>query len=167
MTNQQALRKIKRHQPTSPDDFRALGLLGRFVGAGVFRETYRIRGTNLIVKFPLDEAPKDKPADYTCGRVHTRTEVKRIAKLSTIPVLRPHLPKVWYADLKHGVVVMTHYVKASGGYGGWNRIELLGRIIRKLVKLVAHTEMNDIHGDNVRLAGDKHSRRLVFVDLGY
>jgi hypothetical protein len=166
MTNQKALRKIRRHRPTSLNEFKDLGLLGRFVGAGVFRESYRIRGTTLIAKFPLDEAPKNKPPCYTCGISHTRTEVARIKKLRAVAVFRPHVPRIWYHDARHGIVVMTYYPKL-GGHGGWDRITLLGKVIRKLLRKVAHVQMNDIHGDNIRMTAGRYNKRLIFVDLGY
>ena len=166
MRTQEALRKIRTHQPTSLKNFKALGLLGKYVGSGVFRESYRIKGTNLIVKFPLYDAMSERKSAYESGIAHTRTEVRRFYKLRCVKALRSHLPKIWYFDLRHGIVVMTHYAK-FGGYGGWNKIELLGKIINKLIRQYAHTTMNDIHGDNTRMAGENFNKRIVFVDLGY
>lgn len=165
MRTQEALRKIKTNRPTSLKEFETLGLLGMYVGAGVFRESYRIRGTNLIVKFPLNDAGLGMPPDYKDGIAHSRTEMCRLDKLWKIKALRAHLPKVWYYDKTHGIIVMTHYIKLFG-YGGWKKIELLGKVINKLVKQYAHTSMTDIHGDNTRMTAGR-KKRIVFVDLGY
>jgi hypothetical protein len=166
MRTQEALRRIKRHRPTSLNDFKALSLLGKYVGSGVFRETFRVKGTNLIVKFPLNEARSERKPVYKSGIAHTRTEMRRFYKLRRVKALRSHLPKIWYFDPRHGIVVMTHYAK-FGGYGGRNKIELLGQVINKLMRQYAHTPMNDIHGDNTRMAGGKFNKRIVFVDLGF
>ena|SRR5271166_1351420 len=165
MQTQQALRRIQTKRPTSPKEFRDLGLLGRYLGCGAFRQSFRIRGTSLIVKFPLNESTGHKPV-YKSGIGHSRTEMRRYKKLHHVKALRPHLPKVWYYDAKHGVIVMTHYAKL-GGYGGWTRIGLMGNVIRKLILQICRTAMNDINGDNIRMAGGKYNKRLIFVDLGY
>ena len=45
-------------------------------------------------------------------------------------------------------------------------VELLGKIIKKLVSRIARVQMSDIHSDNVRKRrGDWMS--AVFTDLGY
>jgi len=166
MRTQEALRKIKTYRPTSLKEFKTLGLLGRYVGSGVFRESFRIRGTNLIVKFPLNESRHGRTPVYKSGIAHSRAEMRRVHKLKKIKALRAHLPKVWYYDKTHGIVVMPHYIKL-GGYGGWNKIEMLGKVINKLMKQYAHTAMNDIQGDNTRMTAGKYNKRIVFVDLGY
>ena len=155
MRTQEALRKIRRHRPISPKGFKSLGLLGAYIGGGVFRETFRIKGTNLIVKFPLNEAES--------GIGHMRTEMRRLAKINQVKALRPHLPKVWYYDKSYGIIVMTRYIQPSKS----RTLYLMGEIIRKLVKQYAHTEMNDIHEDNMMMTAGKNNKRLVFVDLGY
>src|SRR5208283_4979132 len=127
MRTQEALRKIRTHRPTSLNEFKTLGLLGRYIGSGVFRESFHVRGTNLVVKFPLNESWSDKKPKYKSGIAHSRTEMRRFKKLRRIKALRSHLPKIWYYDQGHGIVIMTHYAK-FGGYGGWNKIELLGKV---------------------------------------
>jgi len=42
-------------------------------------------------------------------------------------------------------------------------VELLGKVVQKLVSKIVGVRMSDIHTDNVREA----SGRLVFIDLGY
>jgi hypothetical protein len=165
MRTQEALRKIRTQRPTSLKEFKTLGLLGRYIASGVFRESFRIKGTNLIVKFPLNESESDKKPEYRSGIAHTRTEMRRLKKLMRIRALRSHLPKVWYYDQSHGVVVMTYYANFDG-YDACDKIELLGKVINKLMRQYAHTAMNDIQGDNTRMAGGKN-KRLIFVDLGY
>jgi hypothetical protein len=113
------------------------------------------------VKFPLNEGTKKKP-DYNEGIEHSRAEVRRILKLAKVKELRPHLPAVHYYDRSNGIMVMTWYPKLSEG---WNRIDLMENVIRKLVRRIAHTTLSDSSGDNIRMAGKPN--RLILVDLGY
>ena len=62
-------------------------------------------------------------------------------------------------DKKNGVLVMSYYHRMTPERG----VELLGKIVQKLVSKIARVQMADIHADNVRNAAG----RLIFVDCGY
>lgn len=157
MRKAKALKLIRKHSPSNPVAFVKLGFRLNYLGAGVFREVARIAGCDLVVKFPLDEA--DGPAE---GIAHSISEMSRIEKLSRVPELKPHLPKVFYFDRKNGIIVMQFYPELKPNAA----VELLGKILRKLVSRVAKVSMNDIHDGNVRRKR-KGWEQLVFTDLGY
>jgi hypothetical protein len=149
--------RIVKARPTSPTAFKSIGVKLRYLDAGVFREVYKISGCPLVVKFPLDD---DGIAD---GIQHSISEVNRINRLSKIKELVPHLPKILYHDRKNGILVMRYYPRPRDAE---QTVEMLGKIIKKLVSRIARVQMSDIHADNVR------RQRLdwcsaIFTDLGY
>ena len=117
-----------------------------------------MQGCPLVVKFPLND-----DEGFGEGRAHSTSEVNRINRLSRIQELKPHLPKVHYHDKENGVLVMSYYHKMSDD----RAVELLGKIVQKLVSKTARVKMSDIHADNIRCQKDANVGRLVFVDLGY
>jgi hypothetical protein len=119
---------------------------------------YKIQGCPLVVKFPLNEEQ-----DFDGGVQHSASEVRRIARLSRIQELKPHLPKVHYFNKENGVLVMSYYHRITPERG----VELLGKIVQKLVSKIARVQMSDIHADNIRCQKDANVGRLTFVDLGY
>lgn len=155
MTHQQAttkaLRLINKNKPASQKEFEALGLKFQLIDAGCFREVFAIKGTNLVVKLPFDE-----------GKYHSISEIKRIEKLSKVKELVPHLPKVYYFDRKTGIIVMRYYPQIKQE----DQIELLGKVVKKLVKRIAGVNMGDIHDNNIRKKRQDWAT-LIFVDLGY
>jgi hypothetical protein len=116
---------------------------------------YKTVGTPLVIKFPLNE-----DQDFDGGVQHSISEVRRIKRLSQIKELIPHLPKVHFHDRKSGVLVMDYYQPLSSD----KAVELLGKVIRKLVSRIARVAMNDIHCDNVRKG---RRGEVTFCDLGY
>ena len=145
------LSRITKSRPTTPVEFRAIGIKLRFIDAGVFREVYKISGAPLVVKFPLDND----------GIQHSVSEMRRIRRLGRIKELLPHLPKVLYFNGKSGIVVMEYYKALDPEKG----VELLGKVIKKLVSRIAKVAMSDIHADNIRQG--KRGEVVVFSDLGY
>ena len=155
---QTVLRAIIKNRPRTPEEFRAAGIKLRYIDHGVFREVYKIQGCPLVVKFPLNEEQ-----DFDGGVQHSASEVRRIARLSRIQELKPHLPRVHYFDKKNGVLVMSYYHRMTPERG----VELLGKIVQKLVSKIARVQMTDIHADNIRVQKGAGVGRLVFVDCGY
>ena len=84
-----------------------------------------------MVKFPLDND----------GIQHSVSEMRRIRRLGRIKELLPHLPKVLYFNGKSGIVVMEYYAALDPEKG----VELLGKVIKKLVSRIANVAMSDIH----------------------
>jgi hypothetical protein len=136
-----------------PADFKAAGIRLRYIDEGAFRQVYKVSGCPLVVKFPLD---KD-------GIQHSVSEIRRIRQLGRIKELVPHLPKIHYFDRKSGVLVTHFYPRPKNDA---ETVELLGKVIKKLVSRIARVGMSDIHADNVRKhRGDWMS--AIFTDLGY
>lgn len=155
-----AIALIQKHRPTEPTEFKKIGLELRFLGAGVFREGYRIIGTDLCVKLPMGEG-RGARLDYHAGKVHSTVEHCKIARLSKYPELRPHLPRVYYHDRKTGVLVMSYH---DDFVYETERLEELGKVVGKLIKRLTGVVCRDIHGNNIR---QRKSGQLVFTDLGY
>ena len=143
--------RITKLQPTTVADFRTTGIKLRYIDEGVFRKVYKISGCPLVVKFPLDND----------GIQHSVSEMRRIRRLGRIKELLPHLPKVLYFNGKSGIVVMEYYKALDPEKG----VELLGKVIKKLVSRIAKVAMSDIHSDNIRQG--RRGEIVVFSDLGY
>jgi hypothetical protein len=160
-----ALRKIRKHQPKTLLETSKLGLVLVHVGNGTFRESYRITGTPLLIKFPIVERFHDDVegawityrTDDTDGKSHSRAEIRKIQKLSQFKSIRPHLPPVYYFNSKDGVMVTKYFCKIAPD---WTYAPMLSAIIRELT----HVALEDLFGDNVRL---NEKDVPIFVDLGY
>jgi hypothetical protein len=156
-----ALKKIRTQHPTSRSEFVSAGLSLKEIGEGVFRKTYRISGTSLVVKFPL----RDSERDAREGRQHSAAEVRRIKKLSGVPVIKGYLPKVYYHDKKSGTVVMSYHKKFNNQEA---QFEKLGELTTRLIRRLTGVTVGDIHGGNVNVKDNAPKKpSLVFIDLGY
>ena len=148
--------RITRNRPTTVIAFREAGIKLRYLDEGVFRQVFKISGCPLVVKFPLEGEIAD-------GVQHSASEVNRVKRLSKIKELVPHLPKIHYHDRKNGVLIMQFYPRPRNDA---ETVEMLGKVIKKLVSRIARVQMSDTHADNVRKRrGDWTS--AVFTDLGY
>ena len=159
LTTRQVLVRIRKHHPATFEDAKKLGINFRFLGAGVFRETYRVKDTDLIVKFPLLEGRK---IGRKQGILHSWCEIRKIERLKKT-ALAPFLPTVYYYDRRNGVIIMKFYEESLA----WETNELLGRVIRHLMRKYEGINLGDIHGDNVRVNSTSGLDRAVLVDLGY
>lgn len=105
LTISSVVQKLKRHRPTSAEEFKKLlGVELVHAGRGGSREAFAIKGTRLIVKFPMY-----KESDYQCARAHARKEIRRIQQIRTherYRALRRYIPKFYYIDCENGIVVM-------------------------------------------------------------
>ena len=153
-----ALKLIRKHEPVTPKEFRKLGLGLESIGEGIFREVAKIKGCDLVVKFPLS----DGGGCYSEGIQHSISEMNRITRLARVPELKPHLPKVFYFDRANGIIVMQYYPPL----GEADAVEYLGKIVKKLVSKMCKIAMSDIHDGNIRKKR-KGWEQLVFIDLGY
>ena len=123
----------------------------------MFRRVFKVSGCPLVIKFPL-------AGEFNDGVQHSISEVARIKRLGRVKELIPHLPKIFYHDRKNGVLVMKYYPKMEDA----RAVELLGKVVKKLVSKIVGVKMSDIHADNVRHQGDaSDTGRLIFTDLGY
>ena len=161
MKTAKALRLIRTSRPVTPKQWSDLGFKFDVLGHGVFREACRIKGTDLVVKSPLNEG-RGGELDYSEGIQHSKSEMNRLGRLARIDVLKPYLPTVYYYDAKHGQIVMKYYPPIDETL----KVELLGKVVKSLVSKLAGVTMGDIHEDNIR---QKRAdwQVCVFTDLGY
>jgi hypothetical protein len=161
MNTARALRLIRQHKPVTPQEWAALGFKFTVLGSGVFREACRIKGTDLVVKSPLDEG-RGPHHDYSEGIQHSKSEMNRLGRLARIDVLKPYLPTVYYYDAKYGQIVMKYYPPIPR----YQSFEVLGNVIKSLVSKLAGVTMGDIQEGNTRLKR-KDWTVPIFTDLGY
>jgi len=161
-----ALRLIRKGQPETYDETIALGLGLSQVGKdeGAFRAAYRIVGTTLLIKFPLQyrcrrlETGGSEVWSDKDGKHHTRMEVKKILALQKFPVIRRHIPPVYYFNSRDGVLVTKYFEKSR-------RVrESVSRLLGKMVKQYCGVTLGDLTPDNLRAQSNDH---LVIIDLGY
>ena len=152
VAKRRALRIVRKTQPaTLLDAVDIAGLNLREIGAGCgsFRRTYRVVGTNLVIKFPkIGEECKQ----------HTKDEVRKIRALSKFKSLRPHLPPVYYYNGRDGVMVTDYYPYICPEK---SKNVILSDVIRELTGI----HLDDIMGDNVR--SKEKGGNPIFCDCGY
>jgi len=124
----------------------------RLLGKGLFRSGYKIKGCDLVIKFPGDDA-EDKQ--------HSRAEIRRLRRLRKAGTLGEFLPEVFYYDPKSGVVVMRYYREFENFE---KQADAMGRMIQKLIFRIARVRCTDIHTENVR---KRDMKDAVLIDLGY
>jgi hypothetical protein len=155
-----ALRLIRRGQPKTVEEAASLLVGLDKIGQGAFRTAYRIRGTNLLIKFPLmynygvsgREDWNDKE-----GKNHTRMEVKKIRALMEFPIMRKHIPPVYYFNGRDGVMVTRYYPKSKWVSCATNNL------VSDMVKEYCGVTMGDLSPDNLRT----ETGNLIFIDCGY
>lgn len=159
MNASQVLRKIKTSRPSTPSEFRALGIPLIKEGAGSFRIVMRVRGLNLAVKFPQSYGPE---MGLRVGKMHSTVEVRKINKLKRIPWMRPHIPRVYFHDKKSGVLVVSWHPEFRNTTTSFRA---LGRLMTKVIAKKTGITVSDIHEDNTRRG--RTAKDSVLVDLGY
>lgn len=146
------VRRIRALKPKTIRELRAAGIAARLLGTGAFRNGYKIRNCDLVVKFPLSEF----------GVTHSAHEMGRLRRLRRIKVLDRFLPEVYYYDKKSGVIVMKHYAAFRDFE---EQADAMGNMIEKLIFRIARVKCTDIHTENIR-QGRYPNARAVLVDLG-
>jgi len=160
MTQSRALRLIKINRPENLLEASNLGLKLVHIGSGSYRKVYRVKDTDLVIKFPEAE-------DWSCdGKQHSKAEAARIKKLYKYKSLRPHLPKIYFHDPKSGVLVTKYYERYNkkraevGAYRckdiSWER----GLICRMMEEMTG-VAIWDLYDDNLRLDNNE----VKFIDI--
>lgn len=155
-----ALKLIRLNQPKNLLETHQLGLTLIHTGGGAFRTSYRIKGTTLLVKFPVIlDRPNGETNDFE-GKNHTRMEVKKIRRLRKDRIMAGHMPPIYYFNARDGVLVTKFYKTVRD----WRTVSGRNRLMSKLIKCLTGVVLDDILGDNVKIDGHD---KLIFVDLGY
>jgi len=117
----------------------------RYLGSGIDRKAFLIRGTDIVLKL----------SEY---RGQSSRELKRISSIKRkTPSLRKYLPKVYRYGCrisKNGdsSVVAMEYCSKRATY---EEVEKIERLFKNL---------NDVHGNNVRKT---RTGEVKIIDLGY
>lgn len=148
LTLEKAIALIKKHQPHYSWDMNG-ELPLKFLGAGVYREVFAIKGLGVAVKFPLEGMG---------GVDHSRKEIRAFEKLfkRAPAALRKHLPEIYYTNKRTGVIVMKEY-KPCHSAG-----DKLSKMLREFFKQPSGGDYDDYGYCNFGLDG----RRLIALDLG-
>ena len=161
MNLRQAIARIRRFKPTTVEEFAQAGLsLEILKTVSVFREVYLVKDLPLVVKFPL----WDKDGNTSEGRRHTNAEIRRIAKMATVPKLRKYLPRIYYHDPKAGIVVARRYPDYDKTV---DPSDTLGRFVERLIKDFTGIKLSDVHEDNVRSRDGSYRGCPILLDCGY
>lgn len=151
----QIVRKIKKHRPETPAEFRELGIPLVREGAGIFRVAYRVKKLPLLVKFPVDD-------DATGGKAHSANEVRKIRRLSKFRWVKSYLPTIYFHDKQSGVLVVSWHDEFATDNDAFIA---LGALASRALKIATGVLVSDIHGDNVRRGAQR--RKIILIDLGY
>lgn len=147
---QRALRLIRRHEPKNLLEASKLGIgVLVYVDEGAFRKVYRLKGTDLLIKF-------ERNTRYH----HTRSEVRKIMQLRELKFWRKHTPPVYYFNDTDGVLVTKFFRKSTKERQKYATYNFISKLIWDTYKV----RFDDLYDDNVHLSDDKN---LVFTDLGY
>lgn len=155
MSVKYVLRKVRAAKPSTPKEFRALGLALRAIGSGAFRDVFKVVNCDLVVKFPME--------GRTHGKKHTLSEVRRLTRLRKSRVMRPHLPEVFYLDKQHGIVIMRYYPEYESFEA---QADSMGNLIQRLIYAHTRVRTSDIHTGNVHKRRTNHEQSVI-IDLGY
>lgn len=105
MTVREVIESFNGKRPRTVNDLLTKCLLPlSFLGAGSFRECYRIVGTNLVVKVPI------RGSYLPVNKRHSRLEWDAYQKIQTdaaLTELRYLVPKFHYFDPDSGIILAT------------------------------------------------------------
>jgi hypothetical protein len=152
-----AIARIRKAKPTTPGEFAQAGvpLEKKAIGAGTFREVVKVKDCELVVKFPLAE----EDDDYSYGIRHSALEMKKLERLAQFKWMHRFLPKVYYYDCGHGIIVMRFYEETGDEeFAVANR-----KFVHALLKRCTGVTISDYGECNVGLRGVD----LVLIDIGY
>jgi tRNA A-37 threonylcarbamoyl transferase component Bud32 len=131
----------------------------RLLGVGLYREGFKVRDCDLVIKFPRQMALKSGKKSLTEGKKHSAQEIRRLRRLRQVGTLNTFLPEVFYYDKKSGVIAMKYYSKFSDFE---EQADAMGGIIESLIFRLTRVRCGDIHTDNVRQDKD----HAIIIDLG-
>lgn len=159
-----AISRIRAYKPVNLEGFVWAGvpLEKKPIGTGAFREVLQVKDCPLVVKFPLAEGLEDDDLpDFRSSVRHSALEMKKLERLTKFKWMRRFLPKVYYYDRKHGIIVMQFYEDFDyDSFYGCASAEFVRTLIRRSTGVM----ISDYGPDNVRRGKDD---QLVLIDCGY
>jgi hypothetical protein len=159
MKLQTAIARIHKAKPVTPSDFAGAGvpLEKAAIGTGAFREVVKVEGCPLVVKFPLDCGSYSQ--DGLAGIAHSALEMKKLKRLRRFRWMRKFLPKVYYYDRKHGIIVMRHYELMTK-----SNFLFDAKLVYALIKHSTGVNISDYTWGN---AGISNRGFPILLDCGY
>lgn len=161
-TLKKLIKICKDNKINSDWDLKCKGVKMTDLGSGSFRNVYKIRGMDIVVKFPNDNDNLE----------HSRQEVdihKRIMKSKRkFKAIQPFMPKIYHYNSNTGVVLME-YCKPITAYKKFNKAIETGEIRTMITHLQKHIDQNsykwdfDIECGNMGIGKDK---KYKVIDLG-
>lgn len=154
------MQKLLKYNPKDLKDFKKLKLEMIPLSSGAYRTVYRVKGSNVVVKIPVN--------DDSSNRVHAREEVRAINNIKRFKrkyaKLIPMMPEVYYFNETSGVTAMKYYKKIRG-----NVAYTVAGLVEDVVELTMKDKNlyiggMDIHGSNVHV--DENGNPII-IDLGY
>lgn len=134
------------------------------LGAGSFRNVYRIVNSPFVVKFPhLGTSGSDTAGPQRCIK-HSSLEADKHRHFMGFHELRNCLPKLYFHDKKTGVIVMEYIDEDNTSSCEYRRSERMGDMIGILIKSLTRRKLTDISENNLKLAKDG---QLKFIDLAF
>jgi hypothetical protein len=94
----EVVRRLKMARPYEASDLEGV-LCVKEMDSGCFRTAYHVTGTRIVIKFPME----------SCGRSHSRREIRRIREILnrvSLRHMRRYVPKIYYADYQNGVLAL-------------------------------------------------------------
>jgi hypothetical protein len=154
LDEEEVIRLFKKYKPEDYDEVESVFKL-KYLGSGIFRRAYQIRGLDLVVKTP------DGASRFDSNLRHAKEEIRkiqRIRKAKKYSPLRRYLPKIHYFNKYNGVMLMTKYSKWPS-----NTKDVVTQIISNLITDLRGHE-GDLHENNI--ARDEWGEPVI-IDLGY
>lgn len=149
---------IVKYEPQTMDDVEGMGISFESIGEGLFREAFRIKGANLVIKVPKTDGDESWEDCYK----HAMDEVKKVKsfrKGKKYRVLWRYLPKILYVNERSGLILMPYYRKLS-----ISKREIVADMISNLFCDLGRDNGGDVHESNVALG---EYDEPVVLDFGY
>jgi hypothetical protein len=124
------------------------------LGSGAFREAYLINNA-AVVKFPI--------GDHESNLYHSQKEIAMIRKINNkakYRALRPFLPKVYYTDYRHGILIVERCYKLKAGIP-YIVADIIGKVFEAIINQTSWSA--DIEYYNVMENAEGEYR---LIDLG-
>lgn len=156
MTQDQAIKLLRKHRPKNERDLLAAGFTLSQIGNGAFRNAYSIHGANLVVKIPSGTGFSQEEKWHSH---HEVLAVRRINRYDKYESLRPYMPVMHYYNKKSGLIVFERYKKAS-----WRKVKIFAKELNKTAAKLMGVGTCDI--DNSGNIGVDKQGNYKLLDLG-
>ena len=155
---------FEEHKPKTVRELKDLGFSVKRVGSGAFRSCFIIMQKHDVENCIVVKIPITKPGSTRGNLEHAQHEIATIRKINKqkrFTALRPFMPKILYADYRHGVIVMPYYYPVRETRGFIVSV-VLGRVADAVFD-DRNNEERDISPWNIRM---NKCGEYKLIDLG-